>query len=214
MLVIPARDILVRSLVGSRFGRRFKSRRNNTQQSLLLAETIARDNTTGNDGLTTVEFEPMEISPPVRNNLEEPLLVLENRSMTGTLQDEGSEEFVENMSISSEQRTTGDADSKSARTIVALFVFWSAAALACSVQSIDVVWDLVGSSFSIMLAFLIPCGAYLKLAGKPEAQDGGMGFRRWMVSRAVAWVMILVFAPLMVISTLNACYNSFFSKDN
>ena len=214
MLVIPARDILVRSLVGSRFGRRFKSRRNNTQQSLLLAETIARDNTTGNDGLTTVEFEPMEISPPVRNNLEEPLLVLENRSMTGTLQDEGSGEFVENMSISSEQRTTGDADSKSARTIVALFVFWSAAALACSVQSIDVVWDLVGSSFSIMLAFLIPCGAYLKLAGKPEAQDGGMGFRRWMVSRAVAWVMILVFAPLMVISTLNACYNSFFSKDN
>ena len=137
--------------------------------------------------------------------------------MTGTLQDEGSEEFVENMSISSEQMTTGDTDSKSARTIVALFVFWSAAALACSVQSIDVVWDLVGSSFSIMLAFLIPCGAYLKLAGRKrfqEAQDGGMGFRRWMVSRAIAWVMILVFAPLMVISTLNACYNSFFSKDN
>ena len=215
MLVIPARDILVRSLVGSRFGRRFKSRRNNTQQSLLLAETIARDNTTGNNGLTTVEFEPMEIAPPVKNNLEEPLM--ENRSMTGTLQDEGSEEFVENMSISSEQITTGDTDSKSARTIVALFVFWSAAALACSVQSIDVVWDLVGSSFSIMLAFLIPCGAYLKLAGRKrfqEAQDGGMGFRRWMVSRAIAWVMILVFAPLMVISTLNACYNSFFSKDN
>jgi hypothetical protein len=209
----------VRSLVGSRFGRRFKSRRINTQQSLLLAETIARDNTTGNDGLTTVEFEPMEISPPaVRNNLEEPLLVLENTSMAGTLQDEGSEEFVENMSISSEQRTTGDADSKSARTIVALFVFWSAAALACSVQSIDVVWDLVGSSFSIMLAFLIPSTAYLKLAGRKrfcqEAQDGGMGFRRWMVSRAIAWGMILVFAPLMVISTLNACYNSFFSKDN
>ena len=68
-----------------------------------------------------------------------------------------------------------------------------------------------------MLAFLIPCGAYLKLARRNrfnDYQDGGMGFRKWMTSRAVAWMMILVFIPLMVISTINACYNSFLSKND
>jgi len=262
MLVIPARDILVRSMLGSRFGRRMFKRVN--QQPVVstadydgsTADISGGVSATG-DGLTTVEFEPMEISH-VETNLEEPLLVLENRSMASTVQDgmvEESDEFVDNME--SPRNMCGDGDNKVARTIVALCVFWSAALLACSVQSIDVVWDLgkarlyadwttnivffinvskfvwtnrcslvslttcgstlVGSSFSIMLAFLIPCGAYLKLSRRKRfnaSQDGGNGFRNWMVSRAVAWAMILLFAPLMVISTLNACYNSFFSKDN
>ncbi|KAL7539309.1 hypothetical protein ACHAXR_009173 [Thalassiosira sp. AJA248-18] len=219
MLVIPARDILVRSIMphaqGTRLGRRFlrQSQFQNTTHG--HTSDIPNDIAVQDDGgLTTVEFEPMEISQV--GNLEEPLLVLENRSMAST---SDSYEFLENASMPSMQLGGGggDADSKVARTLVAICVFWSAAGLACSVQSIDVVWDLVGSSFSIMLAFLIPCGAYLKLARRKrfdEAQDGGMGFRKWMVSRAVAWGMILVFAPLMVISTLNACYNSFFAKSS
>jgi hypothetical protein len=155
-------------------------------------------------------------------DMEEPLLVLESRSTAGIMQDDPAEqsysyEYFDSMSVASRQPLVGggDAENTTARKIVACAVFWSAAGLACSVQSIDVIWDLVGSSFSIMLAFLIPCGAYLKLARRNrfnDYQDGGMGFRKWMVSRAVAWMMILVFAPLMVISTLNACYNSFFSK--
>lgn len=163
------------------------------------------------EGLTTVEFEPMEISP-VRD-MEEPLLVLENRSLASTMSDGSGDVFLESRSM----RSGVESDSKAARTLVALFVFWSAAAIACSVQSIDVVWDLVGSSFSIMLAFLIPCGAYLKLSRWKHftgTQEGGLGFRRWMISRTVAWIMILFFAPLMVISTLNACYNTFFSKSD
>lgn len=215
MLVIPARDILVRSIMGTQFGRRFLSSKPNNQQ---IAATY--NDTTDipcdiamPDGLTTIEFESMEISQ-IRN-IEEPLLALESLGVGGAPPPEDDDEFVDNMSASSKQLGCGDTDSKAARTSVALVVFWSAAALACSVQSIDVVWDLVGSSFSIMLAFLIPCGAYLKLARRKRfdgIHDGGMGFRWWMLSRAVAWIMILVFAPLMVISTGNAVYNSFFSK--
>ena len=129
-----------------------------------------------------------------------------------------SDEFDENnLQTSSTQLREGDADSKVLRSIVALLVFWSAAGVACSVKSIDVVWDLVGSSFSIVLAFLIPCGAYLKLSRRrrfAEVQGGRFGYRKWMVSRSVAWVVIFIFAPLMVISTLNACYNRFLSKSN
>jgi amino acid permease len=165
--------------------------------------------------LTIVDFEPIDINN-TRNNLEEPLLVLEHQSVSTMSMAGESDEFNENnMQTSSTQLRDGDADSKVLRSIVALLVFWSAAGVACSVQSIDVVWDLVGSSFSIMMAFLIPCGAYLKLSRRRRfalVQGGRLGYRKWMVSRSVAWMMILIFVPLMVISTLNACYNSFFSN--
>ena len=210
MLVIPARDILVRSLVGSRFGRRFNKQSTNQTMS-----TIPSNNNEEDEGLTTVEFEPMEIAQPRSggNNLEEPLLVM---SGDGLDDDDSSDEFVEDLSISSEQIVSADVDSKSARTVVALLIFWSAATLACSVSSIDVVWDLLGSSFSIMLAFIIPCGSYLKLSGKRfgDVQDGGSeGFQRWAISRTVAWAMLTLFAPLMVVSTINAVYNSFFISE-
>lgn len=213
MIVIPARDILVRSLIGSRFGRRLLRSLPNSNQRY-SEDDVPNDIAVPDDGLTTVEFEPMEISQP--GNLEEPLLVLENRSMTSTIQEE-CDEFIENVDSSMQCGGGNAEDSKVARSIVALIFFWSATGIACTVQSIDEVWDLLGSSFSVMLAFLIPCGSYLKLAGRKrfnETQDGGIGFRRWMISRTVAWVMILIFVPLMVISTMNACYNSFFSKSD
>ena len=209
MLVIPARDILVRSLMGSRIGKRYL-----TTSAQGDSVDIPEDIAVREDGLTTVEFEPMQISSQVES-MEEPLLALENRSSAASTR--GFDDFVENRSVESRQVDNGgESDSKAARMIVALFVFWSAAGLACMVQSIDVVWDLVGSSFSIMLAFLIPCGAYLKLAKlkRFETVDGGIGLRKWMVSRAVAWFMLFLFAPLMVISTANAVYNSFFSKND
>ena len=220
MLIIPPRDILVRSLVQTRFGRRYLQPKSSFQNTTLDdAAGIPRDIAIS-ESPTTVEFEPMEFSQTA--DMEEPLLVLESRSTAGIMQDDPAEqsysyEYFDSMSVASRQPLVGggDAENTTARKIVACAVFWSAAGLACSVQSIDVIWDLVGSSFSIMLCFLIPCGAYLKLARRNrfnDYQDGGMGFRKWMVSRAVAWMMILVFAPLMVISTLNACYNSFFSK--
>ena len=205
MLVIPARDILVRSLVGSKFGRRFiRSKQSNLAE---YNDDIPSDDT--NNGLTTIEFEPMEISQEQQvGNLEEPLLLVsENRSIQDDMAEEDSD------ALSSRQAGNENVN-KVARTGIALFVFWSAAALASSVKSIDVVWDLLGSSFSIMLAFLIPCGAYLKLSGRKRFQgavgndDEGFCVRRWMIARTVAWAMILFFAPLMFISTANAIANA------
>jgi hypothetical protein len=180
------------------------------------ADAIFSDDEVQN-GLTQVEFEPMEISAVAR--LEEPLLAIENRVQSpSTALDaarDDSDEFSENRSTSLEEDGT---DSRLLRIVSAMLVFWSAAFLACTVSSIDVVWDLLGSSFSIMMAFIIPCGAYLKLAGRKRffdqvsVSDGGASFKKWLVSRTVAWIMLMVFIPLMIISTANAVYNTFFGK--
>ena len=208
MLVIPARDILIRAVTGSRFGRRFISKA--VHQSSDAADTIFSDDEIPNN---EIDFEPMEVAVTA-THLEEPLMAMENRSITGTNPDNESDEFDENRFTTAE----GDnPDNRLLRIVAALLVFWSAALLACSVSSIDVVWDLLGSSFSIMMAFIIPCGAYLVLASRKrffnQVSDGGASFRKWMMSRTKAWIMVAVFFPLMIISTANAVYNSFFSTN-
>lgn len=211
MLVIPARDILIRAVTGTRLGRRFISKAT-MHQSSDAADTIFSDDEIPN-GLTEIDFEPMEVAVTA-THLEEPLMAMENRSITGTTPDNESDEFDENRFTTAE----GDIpDNRLLRIVAALLVFWSAALLACSVSSIDVVWDLLGSSFSIMMAFIIPCGSYLVLASRKrffnQVSDGGASFRKWMLSRTVAWIMVAVFFPLMIISTANAVYNSFFSTN-
>ena len=215
MLVIPARDILVRTVAGTRCGRRIIAKA--TRQSLTpldVSDAIFSDDEVPN-GLTEVAFEHMEVAQVT--HLDEPLLATESRSIASTAPDvmrDDSDEF-ENRSTS-ESIERDSTDSRLLRIAAALLVFWTAAFIACSVSSIDVVWDLLGSSFSIMMAFIIPCGAYLKLAGRKrffnQVSDGGGSFRKWMVSRTVAWVMVVFFIPLMIVSTANAVYNSFSAR--
>uniref|UniRef100_A0A7S2H3F0 Amino acid transporter transmembrane domain-containing protein n=1 Tax=Helicotheca tamesis TaxID=374047 RepID=A0A7S2H3F0_9STRA len=168
------------------------------------------------------------------------------------------EDVAEEQQQESSSSSYGMQNAK-ARIITAIVIFWSASLVACSVQSIDVVWDLLGSSLSIIIAFLIPCGSYLilvkpkKLPNQSEddemlmVNDSGSGGqsnmvvetdtsissmmvegrievgrneknifqrccfncrrRRWNVKRIIAWIIILVFIPLMFICTGNAIYN-------
>ncbi|KAL7481911.1 hypothetical protein ACHAW6_007592 [Cyclotella cf. meneghiniana] len=233
MLIIPARDILLRSAFNTKLGGRFLLSQMLFQQSHQLhhhPSNIPFDilMSPPPDELTTVEFEPMEISQQP-GSLEEPLLLLESRSLA-SVHDIADPDLLEEMSLSTNlgrdrsvdplntpQRPSNAADSRIARQFGALVIFWSAALIACSVKSIDVVWDLLGSSFSIMMAFLIPCGSFLKLARKTrfsQLNDGGVGFRSWMMSKAVAWLMLLFFTPLMFVSTINAVYNNVFSESS
>lgn len=47
------------------------------------------------------------------------------------------------------------------RIIVSIGIFWCGAAVACIVQSIDVVWEVLGSSLSLMMGFIIPSSCFL-----------------------------------------------------
>ena len=86
------------------------------------------------------------------------------------------------------------------RLAVAIVVFWSAAGVACCVSSIDVVLKLVGSSLSILLCFLIPCGSYLILVKE----------RNNAYSRLLCFSLLGIFVPLMFVSSGNAIMNTFF----
>jgi len=85
---------------------------------------------------------------------------------------------------------------------VSIIVFWSGATAACFVSSIDVVWDLLGSSLSILLSYLIPFGSYLILKNGPNENN--------LFSRMLCWVLLGYYIPLMFISTGNAILNTFF----
>ena len=84
--------------------------------------------------------------------------------------------------------------------------------MASCVNSIDIVWDLLGSSLSILLSYLIPCACFIKIMGDATqnlADDGGRDLEsgRRPVSKSVILIaksMIVVYVILMIISTVNA----------
>jgi amino acid permease len=117
------------------------------------------------------------------NNLEEPLLDERENSTIASLGIETPASILH-------------------RLAVAIVVFWSGAGVACCVSSIDVVWDLLGSSLSILLSFLIPCGSYLVLV-----KEGNNTF-----SRLLCFSLLGIFVPLMFLSTGNAIMNTFFGQ--
>jgi len=122
------------------------------------------------------------------------------------------------------------------RLVSAIIIFWTAAAVASCVASIDIVWDLLGSTLSILLSYLIPAGSYLVITRVNRALgvcgSGGLGggggnggvledegetpmastSTSWkeICSTALAWTLIVVFVPLMIVSTANAVYTTFF----
>mmetsp|Transcript_11384 Transcript_11384/g.16717 ORF Transcript_11384/g.16717 Transcript_11384/m.16717 type:complete len:496 (+) Transcript_11384:139-1626(+) len=91
------------------------------------------------------------------------------------------------------------------RLSVAIVVFWSGAAVACCVSSIDVVWDLLGSSLSILMSYLIPFGSYLVLKNCSGENN--------TFSRALCWMLLGYYSPLMFVSTGNAILNVFYAQE-
>jgi len=95
------------------------------------------------------------------------------------------------------------------RIVLALSIFWTSTALACSVTSIDFVWDLLGSSISIMISYLIPCASLVKIMWNYSKQERTIF--PWTATTIIATILTMVFFPLMFISTGNAVYNVFLS---
>lgn len=93
----------------------------------------------------------------------------------------------------------------------AIVVFWSSALVASCVASIDIVWDLLGSSLSILLSYLIPCGSYLVIVKKFDSDTGG-DLSPVKVSKYIAWALIIFYVPMMFVSTANAVVDTFFHK--
>eukprot|EP00977_Amphora_coffeiformis_P000703 scaffold152_cov163-Amphora_coffeaeformis.AAC.1 len=162
MLTIPARDIVLRSMMERR-------------------------------SVTGTASSQLELSDNPQETLAEPLLA-----------GEPQEPNTENDSNSQEAGPLNV--SFSTRLGIAMMLFWTATAVACCVASIDIVWDLLGSSLSIILSFLIPCGSYLIIMKQSSAGPGPT------MSKVLAWLVLAVTGPLMFVSTGNAVRNTFFKK--
>jgi len=172
MLVIPGRDIVVRSVILPRM-----------QQM--------QTNASG------------AIETSVEEELAEPLLNDEQEEISG---DDNNDE------------TSNDKISFLMLLSISITLFWSAAALASLVSSIDVVWDLLGSSLSILMSYLIPAGTYLVITKQSEedtteSNDDEPTSYGKKASRVACWLLLVGSVPLMIVSTANAVYNTFFLKD-
>jgi len=191
MLTIPARDIVIRSFLPACARRCCCLRRRRRAGD----GNSARAN---GGNVTSVD-----------NLLQEPLLEAERSDVEDQddILDSSSDEEI----AAAESTSTVDA-SFCLRLGTAVAVFWSAAAVASCVASIDVVWDLLGSSLSILLSYLIPCGSYLVIVNKFGDSGGPHDLSSKRISKKMAWILIVVFFPLMIISTANAVYDTFFNK--
>lgn len=202
MLVIPARDILLRSAILPALG---------TAAAAAPAVTAG-----GGGGPDPAE---QDGDRTVMESLQEPLLLDEDPP-----QQEGPQQ--PDAAPGADAATAGDSIAAVAPAsasfglllCTSIVIFWTAGAVASCVSSIDVVWDLLGSSLSILLSYLIPAGTYLVITRRSPFQDGYYDDdydgrrpygRKELWSRVLCWCLLLFFFPLMVLSTANAAVNTF-----
>ena len=133
MLVIPARDILLRSLI---------------------IPCLVKNHGTRESSSPV----PSNVEVSAAEQMQEPLLGDDNELDT-TME-------------------TNDTSAPQAsfllRLVTAIGVLWTSAAVASCVESIDIVWDLLGSSLSILLSYLIPCGCYLAVTQNDPTATGSL----------------------------------------
>ncbi len=197
MLVIPARDIMLRSVI--------------------LPTLMNRANRRMEDAATSVPFDTTEqlgLGITTMADLQDPLLSDEDPVPPHHLSDTDP---PDNDAVSGGLTTVASA-SFGVLLCTSIVIFWSAGALASCVSSIDVVWDLLGSSLSILLSYLIPAGTYLVITKQSPFNDSYYNddydehrpySRKQFWSRLLCWCLLLFFFPLMVLSTANAVINTF-----
>ena len=241
MLVIPGRDIMLRSLILPRL----KARLHRQRQQSSLEEEEEEDPAVVNVNVNrTIDEELQEslLSPDQQqqhqsmeisgndhdhdhdndDNTDQESLLTENENAgAGGGGDADADDIVGSSNGSSSNvGGVGGDDLRSAPTIVLLctsvLIFWSAGTVASVVKSIDVVWDLLGSSLSILLSYLIPAGTYLVITNKQQSSssssdsnDTSGSSTRDRLSRAVCWLLLWIMFPLMIASTGNAIINTF-----
>jgi amino acid permease len=182
MLVIPARDIILRSVI-------------------LPTMKLRSD-----DERPTSDMEATSSSRPNLEELQAPLLQEEDTESPSSCETTGR-----NTDDDSAPEATIETASFLVLLSSSMVIFWSAGALASLVSSIDVVWDLLGSSLSIVLSYIIPAGTYLMIVNVQEdtEQQTQLHSTRPYWSRSVCWVLLWISPPLMIVSTTNAVINTF-----
>ena len=134
--------------------------------------------------------------------------------------DHGEDEQVNDLAEplldeSSEDPIAVENENAFQRKLVSVIIFWSAATVACCVGSIDIVWDILGGSLSLIMGFILPSTSYIVISrllyGSSEGCDEENGVEEesnmsmnMKPSREFACFIFLLFIPIMTILTGNA----------
>ena len=201
-LVMPCRDILFRALKTFLKGKQDfglddtihgSSDRPSDGRRTSLTKNGKSDNDEGDDGeLTGDNGDENDLSAPLLNST--PFVNNNATNSSNGLSDvdkfvhtytfgEGSqgnrlvnERQAEKLNEIQERAERKSRMENRIRVVVTLFVFWGAVFVACFIDSVTVVWDILGSSISIIVAFLIPCSAYLVIR-QPKSVRKEKGLR-------------------------------------
>jgi amino acid permease len=206
VLTIPARDIIIRYIVSS---------------SSTTASTISTE--TPNNSLT----EPLLLSSSNGSD-DEILEDITVRTSNVMPPHESTPNGIHDVSSSS--------SSWIQRLLISICILWSGTGIASCVSSIDIVWDFLGSSLSIMLSYLVPCGCYILLRRRYDntvtattssalhnnhneyydkmiVRPFQSSLKNWLPTISTfCWIILFIFTPMIFISTTNAIYNLVSSK--
>jgi len=197
VLVVPVRDIVLRAwhdhdvMVAER--RRLAGDSGRTS----AAATAATANDTGSSS-----GQVDALDETIGHDLSEPLLTTEERNYAAEEVDTEDAPLDDGGDALNDQRHS----SNKRRIFSSVALFWTAAIIACSVKSIDIVWDLLGGSLSLIMGFLLPSALYVKLSNGMNEDDVGVYPK---ASSRMASILIVIFIPVMIVSTANAFYNVF-----
>ena len=193
MLTIPARDIVLRTIVPKvheifviRKQRRHAAA---THANATLTEALLEDYNDNNNNTTTTTADRSSNATDVAiDSIEQQVTDLPGQNTSET--------------------TVTSTSSFCKRLSAAVFMLYTATILASCVTSIDIVWDLLGSSLSILLSYMIPCGSYILICQQQQQQRRTSSIRQ-RISIVLAGLLVVIYTPLMFISTFNAIYNIF-----
>jgi len=217
MLVLPLRDILISILVSWTSVVHLVN-----EESVANQEHRGRFQSQTSDLALCLEDDGRSSSDSIKDQLHEHLLARSSsKDKTTPSFESGIEEGVHNISESSIEQssdilTSQDSEQESGtsptsaplwlRFLVAMVLVGSAIGTAHFISSIDIVWDVLGSSMSILIALIIPTTSIIKVLSNhveiassehsPATSHGRQRFK---------WIALLTIAlPVMILSTANA----------
>ena len=213
ILVVPARDVVMRGIDEIIEWREEKKQ---------VDEVNNVTNGNGEYRLVDNDLSEPLLSESLQDDDEDVFYDSHNFDEEADFNEESNEDIRSAQKVTRKEQNLDEKKGINQRIILSILIFWIGAIIACSVKDIDVIWDILGGSLSLIMGFTIPSAAYLILsmyAKKPSWRantddtnrstrtESIVSERKRNIDRILSWTLFLLFIPLIFILTGNAVYN-------
>lgn len=232
ILVVPARDTFLRGW-NDFIDWRIDQQEQKKKKKMGLMSTNG-DSDSGNDDRSEYRLDDNDLSEPLLSNNDSSELIVEEENSDDERNglfygddafNEKDEEIIGNSIeqdvVEKDERQIAnfaEKKEKTKRIVSSIGIFWTGAAIACLVKDIDIIWDFLGGSLSLIMGFTIPSVSFLVLSKVVDQKwfvDDGDDME-WSTSlptysvfdQFMAWSLFIGFIPIMFVLTGNAAYNA------